>query len=245
MDEHLARRARETAQDGADAAARARLLSSRLRAGLVRRARVELAAWLGDTASRVALGIPEEGPNSANDFERWAAGIEAHGRDVAVRAAVVATRHASAAAGVASRGIAGALQECEAWLTCPCEAHVASALGVSRARKYGAAPAEVVMGGSELEPGAERDAMVMVAVSLARCTAALVADRERRLDGLPILGGEVEWLFLGNLTAARILTRAAELVRCACSLSRPDANERVRTVVGEALIGWALSDVES
>lgn len=249
VDEQLSRHTLDWAKSG-DPAARARLISDQLRAGSIARARVELAAWLGDAASRVAIGAPERAGGDL-DFERWTRGLEAHGREVAVRAALAATRHAVTEVGLEAAGalvVTSTLETVERWLACPCNEHVAAAVDASRRGPNEPYPANLLMSDGELdsapwrvlgEPAAYGDAISTFAVALARCTAALIADRERRLEGLDTWN-DVEWLFLGSrLTAARIMTRAAEVVRCRSGAAR-DVENSIRRHVSDALIMWSL-----
>lgn len=240
MDERISRHSLDCAKVN-DAAARARLIAERLRAGVIARARVELAAWLGDAASRIAIGAPERATGDG-DLERWARGVEAHGREVAVRAALAATCRAVAEVrleGAAAGVVASALETVEVWLACPCDEHVAAAVRASRAGPNDPYPSHLLMGDGDLEPDHERDVIVMFAVALARCTAAVVADRERRREGLDTWN-DYEWLFLNRLTAARIMTRAVEVVRCCSGLADEVAQDAVRRRVCDALIVWSL-----
>jgi len=81
----------ERAARGGGAAARARWLRARLRAGAVSADGLRLAAYLGDPAAGLAAGT-EPGDDAC--LERWGWGLEAFGVDVCVRAAAAAARAA-------------------------------------------------------------------------------------------------------------------------------------------------------
>lgn len=96
-DERLRRLSREA---GGDDDARARWITERLRAGRLFRRRVELAAWLGDAAARLALGndaptpapLPHarasRGVTARRDVQAWADDLVRYGKSAVVRATV-------------------------------------------------------------------------------------------------------------------------------------------------------------
>lgn len=96
-DERLRRLSREAEGDDD---ARARWITERLRAGRLFRRRVELAAWLGDGAARLALGddapppapLPHgratRGVTARRDVQAWADDLVRYGKSAVVRATV-------------------------------------------------------------------------------------------------------------------------------------------------------------
>lgn len=107
-----------------DAPDEARLLLERMRAGLLGRPRLELAAFLGHEAARLALpasptlGGPEP-TRLADDLWPW-------GKEAAVAGAVAAA-HAVVAEPARDPRPRRAVEAAAAWVHCPCEAHVAQA----------------------------------------------------------------------------------------------------------------------
>lgn len=110
-----------------DAPDEARLLLERMRAGLLPRPRLELAAFLGHEAARMALpGSPgldvEEPARLAGELWPW-------GKEACVAAAVAASHAVSTLDLGAPRDARPrrAIEAAAAWVHCPCEPHVAGA----------------------------------------------------------------------------------------------------------------------
>lgn len=127
----------ERAASQGDVEARARVLCERLRAGDLAEERVRLAAYLGDPGARLLLAerAPELPVIRARaglelNQRRWITGLRAYGKEWLVLAAV-ALAHARFAAWTRwdetderpRRAVAAA----EAWVRCPCDAHLADA----------------------------------------------------------------------------------------------------------------------
>ncbi|MCO5164967.1 MAG: hypothetical protein M9894_01180 [Planctomycetes bacterium] len=107
-----------------DAPDQARLLLERMRAGLLGRPRLELAAFLGHEAARLALPASPaldgaEPTRLQDDLWPW-------GKEAAVAGAVAAT-HAVLLAAARDPRPRRAVEAAAAWVHCPCEAHVAQA----------------------------------------------------------------------------------------------------------------------
>lgn len=101
----------------------ARLLAERLRAGLLVRARLELAAYLGHGPARIALG--EAAPAGRRvPWLAWVAAIDDEGRRTLVRGLVdgVASERDLRAEAQLDAALDGLLE----WLSCPCPTHAAS-----------------------------------------------------------------------------------------------------------------------
>lgn len=109
-----------------DAPDEARLLLERMRAGVLPRSRLELAAFLGHEAARMAL--PASPGVDAEEPTRLAAELWPWGKEACV-AAAVAGAHAVSALGLGGRDERPrqAIEAAAAWVHCPCEAHVAAA----------------------------------------------------------------------------------------------------------------------
>lgn len=120
--QQLEARWRETG-DSPDEAA---LLRERMRAGLLARPRLELAAFLGHEAARMAL--PGSPGLDSDEPTRLAAELWPWGKEACVAAAVSAA-HAVSADGAAARDSRPqrAVEAAAAWVHCPCAAHVAQA----------------------------------------------------------------------------------------------------------------------
>lgn len=105
----------------------ARLLLERMRAGLLPRPRLELAAFLGHEAARMALpgspGIDVDRPTRlASELWPW-------GKEACVASAVAAS-HAVVSLDLGDRRDPRprrAIEAAAAWVHCPCDAHVAGA----------------------------------------------------------------------------------------------------------------------
>ncbi|HZU99422.1 MAG TPA: hypothetical protein VFF73_22125 [Planctomycetota bacterium] len=100
----------------------ARLLTERLRAGVLPEVRLELAATLGHEAALLALARPRT-PRT-HSLPRVLLALERFGREVVARAALAAARRTAANSGADREG-AACLAAVEEWLACPCERHLA------------------------------------------------------------------------------------------------------------------------
>ncbi len=110
-------------------------LAARERAGRLERSRLELAAFCGHKAARLALGAAA--PREEPDIRKWCHALDRYGLEACVRAAHAAALNvvqlwaerpdpAVAYLGEASPGEQlAAVQE---WIECPCERHVEEAL---------------------------------------------------------------------------------------------------------------------
>ncbi len=113
----------ERAAAAGDAAAAVELLRAKVRRGQLTAERVELAAYLGHSAARLAApGVPAQ-PTSPT---RWVEELRRWGWPAALRAALAAARWAWGELPVP----ASTLEVAEAWLRCPCPTH---ALALERA----------------------------------------------------------------------------------------------------------------
>lgn len=114
-----------------DPYATAALLAARMRRGELTRERVEIAAYAGDEAARLAVPhlVLDRGVTWADvDAQRltdWVRGLSRWGSEVLVRAAVAAAKAAYArwALGAHAYRAFHAIDAAEAWLACPCEEH--------------------------------------------------------------------------------------------------------------------------
>ncbi len=106
----------ERAAAAGDTAAAAELLRGRARGGALEPRRVELAAFVGDPAARLAAPGTREGPRALTAL---VTGLAAWGDEAVVRAAVLAARWAWGDVPLP----VSTLEVAEAWLDCPCPAH--------------------------------------------------------------------------------------------------------------------------
>ena len=117
-----------------DLEAEARLLLERLRIGDVSREGVELAAYLGHGAAGVV--VPGVTPADPEPLE-WVSGLGRWGKEVAVRAAILAARAVLPRfedVMTHEEGPRKAIRAAEEWLVHPCEAHrVAARLAMEAA----------------------------------------------------------------------------------------------------------------
>lgn len=212
-DERL-RHLRRAAAD--DPAARAALLTARLRAGDLPEDRLRLAAHLGDPAALEVLGAA---PPASSSIGRWVHGLapwsaddgwpawaaEAYARAAAAAAAAVlpCLERDPEQAAAAGRAVAAM----DAWLACPCDAH-------ARAVVAAGTPFEHVPAGP----------------------AALFAGRARRfaegalarMCGVPLLEGPAR----------------ASATEAATSAARATSTDVVRAAIRDALVPWALLAAE-
>ncbi len=123
------REAERVYRETGDVSAETRLLLERVRAGVLAKERLELAAALHYEPAVLALGGPH-GPRSHSVIEVLAE-LERFGRDVAARGALVLARR-SAALQPEDEATASALAALEAWLPCPCPAHLEALEAIRR-----------------------------------------------------------------------------------------------------------------
>lgn len=114
-------------RQGADPADEARWLTERVRHGALPAARLELAAYLGHPAARVALGAE---PPAADDDAvlRWRQALDAAGRDALVRAAIGALRSRLGDVPSPRAQLVEALGLLEAWVKEPTAERAAMAM---------------------------------------------------------------------------------------------------------------------
>lgn len=149
----LERRARQ-----GDPHAAAAALVRRLRAGGLDERRLRLAALLGDAAARLVLGAGA--PRVPAHADGLARALEAHGALVMIRATVVAVRAMNAAAdprlGWRQGRARAALAAAEAWIVCPCEAHLEAARPIGESGDEDPAYAELAPAWAVLGPTSTR-----------------------------------------------------------------------------------------
>ncbi len=169
----LERRARQ-----GDSTAEAAALVRRLRAGDLDEERLRLAALVGDPAARLALGrdAPAVPPTPA----ALARALRAFGAEALVRATVVAARAMAATADPRfwdlSRARA-AITAAEAWLACPCDAHLEAARDVGQTGDEDPSDAELAPAWAVVGPDGTRLFAAEVALG---CTASEVGDESMR-----------------------------------------------------------------
>ncbi|MCO5169417.1 MAG: hypothetical protein M9894_23990 [Planctomycetes bacterium] len=160
----LERRARQ-----GDPTAAARALSARVRAGALTDERLRLAALVGDAAARLALG--PAAPAEPADADGLAAALQGFGVEAVVRATVAATRAVTAVAdpraGWDLARARRAMDAAEAWLACPCDAHVEAARAVGQAGDEDPAYAELAPAWAVLGPASARLLAAEVALNTA------------------------------------------------------------------------------
>ncbi|HZV01901.1 MAG TPA: FHA domain-containing protein [Planctomycetota bacterium] len=120
MSDDRLREAERVFRETGSVADEARYLNERVRAGLLARERLELAAELRDEAAVLALGGP--GGPRAHTVREVFAGIERFGVEVAARAGVIVARRCGALR-PEMRDTEACLAAIEAWLDCPCDRH--------------------------------------------------------------------------------------------------------------------------
>ncbi len=142
MTDDRLREAERTYRETGSVSAEARLLTERVRAGILAPERLELAAALHDAAARFVLG--RAATVRTHDLGAMFEDLEPFGREVLVRAAVVVARRCLAvewrrplwAQVVAdTRPSIEAIEAIEAWLDCPCARHAESVETVAPARR--------------------------------------------------------------------------------------------------------------
>jgi hypothetical protein len=122
VDERLRHLEREAA--GGDLDTRARWLLDRVRAGRLPGDRLQLAAWLGDAAARLAVGEEPLARAARTKRDPWTQTLAGWGKEALVRAGLVVAkdelrhwrRHHKADA-----ALPGLLDAVEAWAACPCD----------------------------------------------------------------------------------------------------------------------------
>lgn len=149
----LERRARQ-----GDSTAEAAALVRRLRAGELDEDRLRVAALVGDPAARLALGRGAPAiPAHAHGLAR---ALQAFGSDVVIRATISAVRAMSAIAdpraGWDLRRARAAIAAAEAWLACPCEAHLDAARDVGQTGDEVPADAELAPAWAVIGPEGTR-----------------------------------------------------------------------------------------
>lgn len=112
-------------QQGDDPADEARLLAGALRAGRLAPERLALAAFLGHTPAREALG-----GGAREDLAGWLAALDEAGRAALAQAAVAGLRAGWGDVPSPRADLAQALRLLEGWAGCPCEAHAAPVIGM-------------------------------------------------------------------------------------------------------------------
>ncbi len=197
-----------------DAPDEARLLVERMRAGVLPRPRLELAAFLGHEAARLALpgspGIDGEAPTRlAGELWPW-------GKEACVAAAVAAS-HAVSTLDLGARRDARdgrprrAIEAAAAWVHCPCDAHVAAARQAADA--------------------------ALQAAGIASPSAVASAERHPALAAHHAAAAAAAWpLPVASKHAHRAIKYAEEAARASGALGRAD----LTGVICQALILWAL-----
>jgi len=128
------RRARRRTATSRSAADEARYLTERVRAGELPPTRLGLAAYCGHPAARLAAAPTP--PRAPADLEPWVRGLEAWGAEPLLRACLAAARLAAGEEELAAYPWP-ALEAVEAWVRCPCQAHLGRALGARSLGRLG------------------------------------------------------------------------------------------------------------
>ncbi|HZV02064.1 MAG TPA: hypothetical protein VFF73_35475 [Planctomycetota bacterium] len=131
MSDDRLREAERVYRETGDVSAETRLLLERVRAGVLAKERLELAATLRYEPAVLALGGPT-GPRS-HSVRGLLAELERFGTEVVVRAALVMAKR-SAAQRPEDEATASALAAVEAWLPCPCPAHLEALEAIRQGR---------------------------------------------------------------------------------------------------------------
>lgn len=159
----LERRARQ-----GDSTAEAAALVRRLRAGDIDEERLRLAALLDDPAARLVLG--RDAPRVPPHAHGVARELQAFGDVVVIRATVTAVRAMNATADPLTWNLArarAAIDVAEAWLACPCEAHLEAARRVGQTGDETPADAELAPAWAVIGPVGTRLLATEVALGCA------------------------------------------------------------------------------
>lgn len=136
------RQLQRDAASGGDLEAEARFLLERVRVGKLPAERLELAAYLGDPAARLAVSVPGPDPTAPwtrDELAGWVVGLRRWGKVSCVRAAVAAARLALP---VWERQFPQddrphrVLGVAEDWIRCPCAYHTARAREVALRERH-------------------------------------------------------------------------------------------------------------
>ena len=118
---------RQAAQGGVEA--QAKLLLERVRVGDLDKAKLELAAYLGNEASRVALG--KDAPEVPEGFREWVLGLQRWGREALARGAVALAAYTCPqnedGTEILDPDEAAVLRAVCRWILCPCTRHAREA----------------------------------------------------------------------------------------------------------------------
>ncbi|HZV02507.1 MAG TPA: FHA domain-containing protein [Planctomycetota bacterium] len=152
MTDDRLREAERVYQETGSVSAETRLLTERVRAGILPAERLELAAALHDVAACSALGRPATA--RTHDLRVLFEELERFGREALVRAALVIARRCSARDWRTARPIRAVvdtrtcLAEIEAWLACPCRSHalLVQTAATRRPHPDGVIAARIVLG---------------------------------------------------------------------------------------------------
>lgn len=112
-------------RDTGEAQEEARVLLERIRVGLLTRGKLELAAFLGHEAARLAL--PEAGTARADDPRRLVTELWRWGKEACVGASVAAAQVALAGDVPWDPRAQQAIEAAAAWVKCPCGDHLEAA----------------------------------------------------------------------------------------------------------------------
>ena len=220
-DERLRRLSREA---GGDDDARARLLTERLRAGTLARTRLELAAWLGDGAARLALGddaptpapLPHarasRGATARRDVRAWADDLGRFGGTAVVRATLALTEGSG-------------FDDLDRPVLAPARAALVAA-------RAWLAAAEAAPEGEEPELEAERDACVLAEHRAVEAAAA----EEAPLAELLVLAS-----FAASAAASGGGAGARDALVAAFARAILLGGPAVDLAVRDALVAWALA----
>jgi hypothetical protein len=214
-------RLRQLQRDAAtgDLAARARLLTERVRIGDLAPDRLQLAAYLGDEAAEEALGQRPHVPPTIT-VGRWVRGLarptvgegwpEWAAQAYALAAAAAARSVLPCFAGRDPVAATRAVEALDAWIACPCDEH---------GRASAAAASHV----PQPPPG----------------PAGLFASRGVRFAGLAVLRAAA--IPLGRAGLPRGATPPETIAAdTAADAARATSPEAVRVAIREALVPWAL-----